>query len=387
MDQQLRDELVSVLAEYGNVTMDAATMPRDNAIAFYVHGKRILYPYDQANLNARTDLRRKLRELGAIEKAQTAPQATAPPPPPPTVAAPSPPLPEEDEADVDVPPESDNGCTIVQSGRVIGIEFNRTVTIRKGFVLVFPKHNPNVFVEMPSTQYHILFDEPHEATPAPSLLDTREVELASPLQEVQPQQVIQPPPRPQSDDVNDIVAYLGKRNGAVKSVTIANDLHKTIKSIDSHLRRMRNRGLVECPQPGFWTLTAQSVTTRTSPTVFRSTTTVPPQQPEVLRSREGTSPQVGRILAAMAYATKTTGKVDLTTAMVAQHLYANDGHQYGARIPEMLKKGIVVRGLSLPGVRGWHHQITPKGLAIVKKLGAWPYERDKHPTPEWLAHL
>jgi hypothetical protein len=75
------------------------------------------------------------------------------------------------------------------------------------------------------------------------------------------------------------------------------------------------------------------------------------------------------------------------TGQVTKFLAARDAKQYAARMPAMVDKGMVVRGLPIPDSRGWHYRLTPKGLATVKELGEWPYKDEDLPVPDWLSHL
>jgi len=96
---------------------------------------------------------------------------------------------------------------------------------------------------------------------------------------------------------------------------------------------------------------------------------------------------MGRILIAMTYATKVTGKTDLSTIMVTPHLSPRDARQFGARLPDALKAGFIERGIPLQATRGWHHKITQKGRDLAKRLGEWPFRQDHEEVPKWLPHL
>jgi hypothetical protein len=185
---------------------------------------------------------------------------------------------------------------------------------------------------------------------------------------------------------NDLLAYLQQRNGGVKSAVIATTLGKTIKSVEENLRQLHEQGIAVV-EAGFWRLKEAP-----SPTLKPVKSTPVPDQSAIRtrmrRPRMGVvPPQMGRILVAMAYAAKTSGKADLTTAQVKPFLVARDKHQYSARLPGAIKDGLVTRGLPLPDARGWHHQLTIKGLKIVQDIGRSVFEVDHEPVPVWMAHL
>lgn len=432
--QRLRDELVSLLGEY-NVNVEANGGRDSHAIEFWLHGKRLSFAYDASNQNVRSDLHRKLRELGALHKAppqppRPSPQSQSQPQPDPQPdprmspqpdiphtppSATSAPQPSEPPPQPNVPPATPGnplGAIVLYTDRMIAIELDNDLVVEKGNVLVIPlrKTTTPIPPSMPKEQFNLLkmlLDEAKAQRPAPAPAPA----AAPPPPPRQPPPVTPATPQPEvrpdledeeddelpldelSDLTEDIIAFLEQRNGAVKSRVIAAALGYSIKAVEQQLRALSDAGTAVV-QAGFWTLANKG-----SPTATRPRPTPPPPPPPGPRpaeppirqgrphSRNGISPQVGRIMAAMAYVTKSSGKPDLTTSQVTKYLAARDAKQYAARMPGMVDKGMVVRGLPIPDSRGWHYRLTPKGLATIKELGGWPFEDEGVPVPEWVTTL
>ena len=55
--------------------------------------------------------------------------------------------------------DHEHGYAVFQSRDVIAIELDRDLTIPKGNVLVIPLNRADTLIDMPSDQFHVLFDE------------------------------------------------------------------------------------------------------------------------------------------------------------------------------------------------------------------------------------
>jgi hypothetical protein len=371
MDDAQVQHLVNVLTEYD---VDPGHI-RHNAIEFWLNDKRIVHQLDphgdiEANLRATLQglgVRLKQRLLsGTSESAMSS-----------TNEVPDA-IPISPEAVDEVPTTriyNEQGTTttpVYRSARVIAIEMERDLTIPKGHMLVIPLNRPNTLIDMPKEQFEVLFDTT-EATEIPPdsvsvpIFDPPPSELRNPI----PRQVRTEGTRENFE--NDILNYLKQRRGGVKTKVIATAIRKPMYRTEQHLRAMQRSGIVECPQTGFWAF----VKSRSSVKSVDSS--------EVVVGK--VSPQLTRILAAMALAAKASGRRDLTVREVTPHLSERDARQVGARMPVAMDKGFVERGLPIPDARGYHYCITPLGLAAVKDRGVAAYESDGMDVPEWLLHL
>lgn len=348
-DTLLRNSIVALLADY-DVEWDDATVLTRDAVQFLLDGKHISVSFDP-EADVADVLRRKLRDLGAHKKPGVAePNDLVPAPEP---------IPERKTI------ENRDGYTIFQSAQVIGIELDADLMIERGRVLVIPLRRTNTFLNMAKEDFVALFGS--EANAATFLNHTGEHQR-------QRRTPIQAPPV--ADEENDILAFLRTRSGGVKPGGIALALGMMEPDVQEHLRKLRERGVVS-RDAGFWRLSAAK-----PPAPIR-----PPRAPPRKNSPGGVTPQMGRILAAMAYATKTLGRTDLKTTDVKPYLDDRDGKQYSARLPGCAAKGLVLRGRALPKAHGWYYQITPEGIKAVQQWGFWAYENEGQPSPEWLIQV
>jgi DNA-binding MarR family transcriptional regulator len=249
---------------------------------------------------------------------------------------------------------------VYRSARVIAIDCEHGLAVPEGNVLVIPLNQPNKLLDLTKEQFHLLFSA------------TTESASGEPPSEPPP---VTAPTFTEPNIENDLLRYLEKAREPQRAAVIASRLGITTNVVEEHLKTFYERGLAVVER-GVW----RSVS-RPAP---------PPVAPSGLRRRRsdiGVSPQLGRILAAMAFATKIAANPDLTTRQVRPYLMSRDQHQYSARLPAAIEKGFVQKGLPLPDSRGWHYQITSKGLEAVAQLGPWSYEQDAIPVPDWLEQL
>ena len=369
--------------------------------------------------------------------------------PPITNPASTPPVPPAEPAkpaSVATPRSGPLGDILLHSDRIIAIELNDDLMVDKGNVLVIPLCRPDApippaipkdqfnlwkwFFQTATTSPPVATTPPPIApqtpsTPAPSTasqpaaratvvepeivdpdLEDDEVEVVDEIDVVD--EIPLPPTEPFVEEgtrrrgsAADIIEFLRSRKGAVRPKFIADQLGWTIKSVNNHLLRLKNEGIAHAPQTGFWTLTEKSYgATRpaaaapaASPEPQPASPPPPPPPPrasaaegdEVKRSRAGISPQVGRILAAMVYAAKTTGRIDLAAKHVSPYLSDRDAKQYGARMPAMIEKGLAERGLPLAETRGYHAKLTNKGIQAIREAGPWAWTYDGEEVPDWAS--
>jgi hypothetical protein len=300
------------------------------------------------------------------------------------------------------------------------------LVIEKDNVLVIPLQKPQapIPVSIPVDQFNLwkwLLEE--RARPAPSAQPAsaraapsappREAAVSEEVNEIplptaqpvepEPADVLEAgsetasePPEPRARGSADVVVeFLRSRNGAVAPRFIADSLGWTYKSVDGHLRRLKNEGIAVSPTTGYWTLAEKVVARRPAapPPQPPPHAAAPPPPPKpapasaaggeaTARSRAGVSPQVGRILAAMVYAGKTTGRANLASRHVSQFLAERDLRQYGARMPDMIKRGLVKKG---PGVG--EYQLQEKGITAIKTAQTWAWEHDGESVPDWAVHV
>lgn len=376
-DTQLRSEIAAVLSKWDVVWRDDNLLTDDGSIQFQLNDKPVSVSYDPARRSGIPELlSAKLRELGATEKLNgavvTTPDAPAEKPSPRTI-------------------QNQGKYTVYQSARVIAIELDVDLMIPKGHVLVIPLNRPNTLLDLEKEQFTALFsarpteevnvEAPPRRTPVPP----------APAVSVAPASVAPPATVTLTDATeNDVLAYLQQRNGGVKSAVIATSMGMTIKSVDQILKQLYEMG-VAIVETGFWRLkAAPTPTLRPSAPVAPKPAPAPEQnsiRTRIRRPRSGVPPQLGRILVAMAYAAKQSGKADLTTQQVKPFLVQRDKHQYSARLPGAVKDGLVTRGLPLPDSRGWHYQLTAKGLRTAQEVGSDVFETDNEAVPAWMGHL
>ena len=366
-------EVIEILADY-DVRVDDVV--RQNEITFWIEDKRLSYRYDpwQPDLD---DLRRKLQNFGATLKVSASTITT--------IATPSTDEQvEEPQSQAPSPPLVTNrdGYTVYRSAKVIAVELAADLTIRKGHMLVVPLNRPNTLLDMTRDQFLVLFEATAE----------KPDDVAPPVERRSPP----PPPPPVTrapatvhDDENDVLAYLMQRKGGVKVRVIADALGMTLKATEGILKHLSTQRTVEL-EDGFWHLTARPTVQMRQPVKAGRKSD---RTKRVVRihpsSRSGLPAQVGRLLAAMAYVTKTSGRADLTVSDVTPWLIERDQRQFSARMPGAMKAGWVKRGLPLPApfTRGWYYQITPEGLAAVLAAGNWMFEYDGETTPDWLSKI
>jgi DNA-binding MarR family transcriptional regulator len=421
-ERRIRNEIEGVLHSYG-LTFEHINRGRHQAYQFVLNGKNVFFTYgggggsggNRAHLNARSDLRRMLRDSG-INKVCEEPseiieteavigatmEADA------KVEITSELIEQEiavpDEPHVQVPPEPDpdppkldpgppkppplmvsSGYTY-QSPRVLGIKLSKDLLVVAGNVLVIPLDRPNTVIEMTEEQFSILFNEVREYPPEPPKL-TERTQPPRPLPRPLPLPTMEPEAEAidyqPSQDVADILAYLKTRRGAVKTEVVAEALGKTRKSIDAHMRRLVSRGLVEAGPTGFWSLVNQA-------TIFKPVLQPKPAAPPLFgrgRPAGKVPPQIGRILLAMAHAQQTTGKDNISPTMVSAYLDVRDNRQFTARMPSAVERGLVERGLPYPDRRGYHYKLTKEGQSLVREIGVWPFEVEGLQPPEWISGL
>jgi len=416
-----RQELEEVLTEFG-LKWDAAEAARPNAISFWINGKRISHAHGSPD-----ELRRRLVMLGAkqhympkrieLPKVEMPQEAYAP------LAAVTPSVTppagdgmehametkEPEPADrIQQQPQAlpqrlntEAGYTYYRSARVIAIELG------DGKLMIIPLHRPNTVLNMTRTDFDLLFiEEPPERPPQPEPLvvetpvrqrrTRRTIDDSEPMLPMPVQPVTDQHP-PEGHDEQAIMAFLRQKQGSVKAKIIASALGKTIKSVDIILRQMAIKGMVEL-ESGFWGLTGlgrkpdperRQISIQAGGGTRQPSTRQPPRHQDGGRHsfRGLLPPQMGRMLAAMAYVSKKTGKHDLTTQMVTPYLDQRDSKQYAARMPNAIERGLVDRGLPVPHKLGWHYTLTPKGADLIKQVKDWPYSCENLPVPEWLQYL
>ena len=326
VDRQFRSEITGILAKYDVVWQDADVVS-DTNITFRVNGQPIIITYESPE-DALLRLKAKLQEIGVRERTGKI--------------------------------LNRDKYTVYRSARVIAIDCDQGLAVPQGNVLVIPLNQPNRLLDLTKEQFHILFSATTESAAG----------------EPPPEPKVTPAPiftEPNTE--NDLLRYLEKAREPQRAAVIASRLGISIKIAEEHLKTFHERGLAVVER-GVWRSTS-----RPAPPPIAS--------PGIRRKRSeiGVSPQLGRILAAMAIATKIAQSADLTTHQVKPYLSARDQHQYSARLPAAVEKGFVQKGSPLPESRGWHYQITTKGLEAVAQLGRWSYEQDEIPAPDWLEQL
>ena len=357
MDDVRVQRLVTLLTEYNDVVVHAGPI-QQNAIIFWLNGKRIVHPINTRG-DTESHLRTILHELGARPKLPAKPNTeietasgeastmtSENPNAEPEVVVPEeifvdpPSVPEAHPADRvnEAPPAgrmnepagrvtNDKGiATVYRSSRVLAIEIEQDLIIPKGHMLVIPLNRPNALIDMQKDQFKALFETETAEVVAEAMPDSEPLPEPASIQPApaaprpaaprQTPKVVNTPPKVANKDnfENDILAYLRQRKGAVKARVIANALQRPIYRTETHLRALLGRGIVECPQTGFWAIVK---TTATSPPVSPAHRANPAFVDKV-------PPQLTRILAAMAFATKATGHPDLTSRDVTPHLPERD---------------------------------------------------------------
>jgi len=409
--QHVKPDLAAVLAEYDVVVED---IQRHNAISFWVDNKRVHLLFSRVSASQAADLRQKLIELGARRKVSDQPPDPVVPDPPsqPELDQPAPeisdqpemptpgeseskvssdePLPEEPQPEPEEPLSAaiarafEHNAMTYQSSQVIGIDINEPMVLKPGYVLVIPLNRPNALTTMRKEQFRILFpemmpDHPPRVTPQvrnepqPRDDSVNEDEWEVP---VRPTRKPKPAAAPRPDTMNTMILYyLTQLKNGARAQAIAVALNFSTNSVEDRLGYMQDLGEVSVNDE-IWTIQ----TTTPAPIVPISQV----DQEQVDQERRVPA-QLGRILYAMVYAEQTTGKTDLTPALVTGYLSDRDKKQYAARLIGAVKKGWVTRGLALPASRGWHYRLTNKAREIVKGLGTAPYEGD--PPPPWFKFL
>ena len=381
-------EIIATLSNYHLIVENES---RHNEISFWIDDKRLTYQYDPVQLDL-DNLRQKLRNFGATLKVSASTITTLAAPPDEAQAAPeAPKAPKAPRAPIVTNRE---GYTVYRSAKVIAIELAEDLKVTKGHMLVIPLNRPNTLLDMTREQFLVLFDATTEKPDAATEpVARRAASNPSPPPAADPGGGSATSNNPVNNDENDVLAYLLQRKGGVKVRVIAAALGMTLKATDATLKHMMARGTVELDD-GFWHLSRPAQSVRPAqPRQPMKTGRKGDRKPRAVRvyarSRDGLPAQVGRILATMAYVTKTTGRADLTTRDVVPFLIERDQRQFSARMPGALKAGWVARGIPLPApaMRGWHYQITPSGISAVQAAGNWMYEHDGEQTPDWLKKI
>jgi hypothetical protein len=379
--------IITTLLEY-DVTVEEEG--RHNEVVFWIDDKRLTYRFDPAQPDA-SDLRVKLQNFGATRKVSASTIATivTAEEPEQKLPEPAPPEPKVKLAPEVKPttPTKDGYPTVFRSARVLAVELVEDLMVQKGHMLVIPLNRPNTLLDMTRDQFHALFDatterptEPETPPPPPPIPPEEPV--------IEPKVSVRPTVDVRRNDENDVLAYLLQRNGGVKLRVIADALGMTYKAAEATLKVLTTRGTVEL-ENGFWRLAARPPLATAPPPKKKGR---PAGRPPVFRPTESSRalpPQIGRILAAMAYVTANRSDPDLRTNDVAPYLIDRDARQYGARIPAAMEAGWVLRGKALPppAIRGFYYQITPSGVAAVKEAGTRMYEADGEKVPDWLDRL
>lgn len=362
MSESLRSEIIGLLSKYEVAWGDDVLT--DRGIQFRIGDQPVVLSFDTEE-DVVTLLSDKLRELAVNQKGELSHE-------PPHVGA--------------------GRYTVFQSDKVIAIECEHGLTVPPGNILVIPLTRPNRLIDLTKGQFQGLFldngAQPHAPPPPKETAPVVEPPVEQPEQPEPPS----PPPRRQIDDgeeemrrfteaslVGDVFRFLEKQPDPLQTVTVASRLRMSVPSANESLRELQARGVVVLER-GFWRLKSRPappppVRAPRKPNPFAST------------SRLSIPPQLGRILAAMAYASHVTGDRDLTTKKVKPYLPPRDMPQYSARLPGAIEKGLVERGEPLGETRGWHYRLTAKGLEAARQLEGDIYEQDRIAVPGWLDEL
>lgn len=365
MGESLRSEIIGLLSNYDVAWGDDVLSERE--IQFRIGDQPVVVSFDAVE-DATTLLANKLQELGVSRKGQPPPER----------------------------PGHAGRYVVFRSESVIAIECEHGLTVPPGNILIIPLNRPNRLLNLTQEQFQGLF--PGDTVAEHAAEETTVVEPPAPPP---------PPPAPprrqidgeeemrrftEASPVGDVFRFLEKQHEALQTVTVASRLRMPVARANEALRELAARGAVVLER-GFWRLKS-----RPAPPEPVKPPRVPPAAPAAPRatakpnpfastSRLSVPPQLGRILAAMAYASKTTGEEELTTQQVRPYLPARDMQQYSARLPGAIQKGFVARGTPLGDTRGWHYKLTPMGLQAARQVDSDTYVQDSIEAPDWLDQL
>jgi hypothetical protein len=352
--KRVRSAITSVMDQYG-VPYQDVRKSNHPAIRIVVGGQTRTITYGggdpRAHLNARTQTRRMLAQLGLIHNECPPTDADIPA----SVATDEGSLcmenpyndvliedapPDEDTRNVDtnedmvadtvaettepisqdsVPRTTDAGYVIFNSvkyntpqfrlsqGRFFAIELDRDLIAAKGTYLVIPIDIPDTVWDMPPHEFRSCFTP---VAPEPSTTQSQPVEPAN--------SPIEAPPIPSVDVV------------------------------------------VDDEQPAQYP---------------RST---PASEP-----KPGVSPQMGRVLLAIQHLHQQ-GEVEVAGPMIQSLLSPVDAKQVSGMLSAAIKLRYVTRGSALDAGRGTRYKLNAAGRKLAQTLGTWPYDHRGLAVPPWL---
>lgn len=379
MSESLRSEIIGLLSNY-DVAWDDDDVLTEREIQFRIGDQPVVVSFDAAE-DVPALLSNKLQELGVSRKDQAPPEQSR---------------------------RSDAGRYVVfRSDSIIAVECEHGLTVPPGNILIIPLNRPNRLLNLTKEQFQSLFLDDngtdhipnHHTDPIPGRQEEETIAVVEPPEPPPPP----PPPRRQLDGeeemrrfteaspVGDVFRFLEKQREPLQTVTVASRLHMSVARASEALRELQARGAVVLER-GFWRLKSRAAPTPPPPPPEPAK---PPREaprpvrpnPFASTSRLSVPPQLGRILAAMAYARKVTGREELTTHQVRPYLPKRDMQQYSARLPGAIQKGLVARGKPLGDTRGWHYKLTPTGLEAARQVNGDIYVQDSIDVPDWLDQM
>lgn len=352
-DKRIRAAIIDVMEAYGVPYQDTR---RHNhpAITFTVGDQTRTLTYvggdPRAHLNAKTQARRLLHELGAVPVSKENPMESdhATYADPATTDQPQD-TSTPDEISIDEPVKTTTrtpqGYVVfspikysspqyqLTSGRFIAIRLNRELIAESGKVLVIPLDLENVVWDMPEHEFQCCFEPvPPAAIQQPSepvVKAESEPPLAEPIENEYPSQAALEPiiEQPHIEDFIDAEAV--DEDEAEDELT-------------------------HYP---------------------------PPRQAKPAGKR--VAPQMGRILLAMWHL-HGNGQTDIAPAAIQALVSPVDAKQVSGVLGGGMKLGLVARGEPIGVGRGWFYKLSAAGQITAANLGTAPYDDRDLAVPEWL---